>query len=393
MNQAMSMKSKVVLLFARPCFHSHRERIAGVYSAAIERGWQIQHIADEPTVERLRETARLWNPIGCLIDPSVTTARLDGRSFRPIPTILMGRGETRRLWKRIDCSFQNSSEPVDLALAELTGLGLESFAFIGDAARPRWSVERGALFKEGLPAGAAFSRYSGPDQNTLEGRGAMERWLRTLPRPCGCFLAADHLAAAFYAAAAAAGLKVGSDLPTVGIDNDERCCLSVTPALTSVQMDFFQSGVDSIRLLERRLANPGMPPQVTNYGALGIVRRDSTSPVFRDHRVTKGAAFINARACGRLTVDEVAAEMGCCRRLAETLFRRHVGGTILDSIRKARMEKAFALLRNTHVALDAIPFQCGYAASPAYLKTYFKRVTGLTMREWRRRHVSSENRG
>ena len=33
---------------------------------------------------------------------------------------------------------------------------------------------------------------------------------------------------------------------------------------------------------------------------------------------------------------------------------------------------------------DAIPFQCGYAAVPAYLKTYFKRVTGLTMRDWRK---------
>lgn len=31
---------------------------------------------------------------------------------------------------------------------------------------------------------------------------------------------------------------------------------------------------------------------------------------------------------------------------------------------------------------DAIAFQCGYAASPAYLKTYFRRETGMTMREW-----------
>jgi hypothetical protein len=30
-----------------------------------------------------------------------------------------------------------------------------------------------------------------------------------------------------------------------------------------------------------------------------------------------------------------------------------------------------------------IPCHCGYASSPAYFKTYFKRVTGLTMREWR----------
>jgi AraC-like DNA-binding protein len=38
------------------------------------------------------------------------------------------------------------------------------------------------------------------------------------------------------------------------------------------------------------------------------------------------------------------------------------------------------------VKIDAIAFQCGYAASPAYLKTYFKRTTGMTMSEWRRRY-------
>ena len=81
--------------------------------------------------------------------------------------------------------------------------------------------------------------------------------------------------------------------------------------------------------------------------------------------------------------DDVAAEMGCCRRLAETLFRRHIGSSILNAIRKVRLEKAYALLRNKSVPIDAIPSQCGYAASPAYLKTYFRRQTGLTMREWR----------
>ena len=94
-------------------------------------------------------------------------------------------------------------------------------------------------------------------------------------------------------------------------------------------------------------------------------------------------AFVNAHGCERITIDDVAREMGVCRRMAERLFRQHVGISILDAIRKVRMETAFTLLRNDSVQIDAIPFQCGYAASPSYLKTYFKRQTGLTMREWR----------
>ena len=60
---------------------------------------------------------------------------------------------------------------------------------------------------------------------------------------------------------------------------------------------------------------------------------------------------------------------------------------MLDAIRKTRLEKTFALLKNPRIPLDAIPFQCGYATAPAYLKTYFKRVTGLTMSEWRKKNT------
>ena len=59
--------------------------------------------------------------------------------------------------------------------------------------------------------------------------------------------------------------------------------------------------------------------------------------------------------------------------------------SILDAIRKTRMDKVFYLLYNKAIPIDAIPFQSGYAASPAYLKTYFKKQTGMTMREWRKK--------
>jgi len=55
------------------------------------------------------------------------------------------------------------------------------------------------------------------------------------------------------------------------------------------------------------------------------------------------------------------------------------------------IRRACTLLRNEAIPIDAIPYQCGYASSPAYLKTLFKRQTGLTMREWRRKIRQSEN--
>lgn len=383
-----------VLLFVKPVFHSHRERISGVYSAAIERGWQIQQIADPPTARTMDSAVRTWNPIGCLIDPSVMTAgaRSRGRFFRAsVPVVLMGRGEEKLDWNRFDRSFQDCRDPVQAAIAELSRLHVRNFAFFGDPARPYWSVERGRLMRDELPGNVAFSSYEGPDPGTLRGRTAAARWLKSLPLPCGCLLAADHVAVSFYASAAEAGLRIGFDLPVVSVDDDECICRSLKPTLTSVKPAFFQSGVDAVELLERRLLDPDLPPQSMTYGSLGVTRRASSYPVYADRRVTTAMAVISERGCGSLSVGDVAAAMKCSSRLAEILFRRHTGSSILDAIRNVRMEKAFTLLRNSAVPIDAIPFQCGYAGSPACLKTYFKRVTGLTMREWRRQKLNSHS--
>ena len=384
--QRANTATGLVILFTKPSFHSQRERTSGVYSAAIERGWQIQQVAEVPTNELITKCIRLWNPIGCLVDPSVMMPHVNARTFQRLRTVLMGRGEGHLMWEKFDCSFQDCHAPVDVAYAELSRLKPAGFAFVGDPAKPHWSIERGQFFSEAIGGKASFSEYDGPDPDTVRGRRAMVKWIRTLPSPCGCFLSADHLAASFYAAASEAGRKIGSDLPTIGVDDDERICKSLKPTLTSVKPDFFQSGVNAIRLLEQRIANPSQAKSKATYGVLGIVKRESTMESYKDFRVTKAMSLIAERGCDKLSVAEVAQEMGCCSHLAQILFKRYTGMTVLDAIRKTRLEKAFSLLKNPRIPLDAIPFQCGYAAAPAYLKTYFKRVTGMTMREWRKQN-------
>jgi AraC-like DNA-binding protein len=147
-------------------------------------------------------------------------------------------------------------------------------------------------------------------------------------------------------------------------------------------------GINAIRLLERRLANPGLPLKTLAYGVLGVIRRSSTRMNYTDFRVTRAMQLIAEHGCEQLDVDDIAAEMGCCRRLAEKLFRLHTGNTILEALRNVRLEKAFSLLRAPSFPISLIPERCGYAASPGHFKTFFKNRTGLTMREWRKRNTS-----
>ena len=384
---AAKIRPGLVLLFTKPAFSSQREKVNGVYDAAIRRGWQIQVVETRPTAALMREYIRLWHPIGCLLDPTTIDGPFAPSTFANLPTVLLGRDAERRR-QVFDCSHQKTDDPPKIAVEELSALGMHDFAFVGDSARPYWSVERGKLFKANMPRGAFFSEYGGPNPETAKGRHELARWINALPHPCGCFLAADHIGQSFYAAASEAGRIIGEDLLVVSVDNDERLCLSLSPKLSSIALDFFQAGANAVKLLAERISNPHRALSAITYQPLGLIRRASSNPVFTDRRVTRGMAFITEHGCEAVSLNDVAAAMGCGRRLAMILFRKHTGMSVVDAVHEVRMEKVFLLLRNKMVQIDAIPYQCGYAASPAYLKTYFKRVTGLTMREWRRRNVA-----
>ena len=378
---------RIVLLFVRPKHSSIREKINGVYAAAIQRGWMIQPVEEFATNKRMRELARMWNPIGCLVDASAMKERIG--KVPGLPIILLGRDGLRKT-QAFDCSMQNVKEPAAVAAQELELFPLAAYAFIGDAdASNHWSIERGEYFREALPAGASLSVYNVKSAETINERRAMTRWLKALPKPCGVLFASDHLALPFYAAASSGKMKIGSDFIVISVDNNEHICSSLSPTLTSIKLDYTRSGINAIRLLERRIANPRLPLETMTYGVLGVIRRSSTRKGYPDFRVTRAMELISEQGCEHLGIDDVVAEMKCCRRLAEKLFRRHVGSSILDAIRNVRMEKAFSLLRSRHVPIDSIPERCGYAASPGHFKTYFKSHTGMTMREWRRRHSLS----
>ncbi len=73
-----------------------------------------------------------------------------------------------------------------------------------------------------------------------------------------------------------------------------------------------------------------LPPAKAIYGVLGIVRRESTIESYKDVRITRAMSLIGERGCGKLSVAEVAQEMGCCSHLAQILFKRVTGLTMRD---------------------------------------------------------------
>lgn len=83
-----------------------------------------------------------------------------------------------------------------------------------------------------------------------------------------------------------------------------------------------------------------------------------------------------------LTVDAVAATLGCSRAQLYRLFAEH-GQSVADELNRLRMQQAGSLLRgHGAIGIGIIAARCGYTEPAAFDKA-FRRHYGMTPRDWR----------
>ena len=373
----------LILVFMSQAYQAYRDKISGIYNAALQHRWMVMPIEKTLTPSLLKEMITAWKPIGCLIDPSQMTCRLDPEMVQGVPTVLIGP-DFHRPEQVFDYTYQDAEGAVAIAVKALASRTLRSYGYVAHPAQPHWSVERGKFFTAATESTAPSSVYDRPSIETSQGQAAFSRWLTNLPKPAGLLLATDHLAASFYAAVKSAGFTIPDDLSVVSVDNIEAICRSVQPELTSVTLDFHRNGKLAIELLERRISHPKAPLTSRKYGVLGISNRASTGNVYTDARVRKALEYIHDHACEkRLSIEDIARQMNCGRRLAEKLFKAQTQMSITRHIQSVRIQTALDLLRNPTLPIEDIPSLCGYE-STAYFKMFFHRTVGLSMRDWRK---------
>ncbi len=374
--------SNIVLVFQSMRLKSGRDMLAGVYTFARTNDWQVQVFDALPDSRKLKGLLDTWNPKGCLV-----AAALLGKRYPPfgdIPVVYLGRmpGDVFKV-------EHDSAATSRLAAEELARARPASWAFFGPVDDVDWSrIRRDSFTEDVVRRGGTVDVFdwTGLTPDTLAARTAIGRWLDALPHPAAVFIAADHLAGPLFAAARRAKLRIPEDVAFVGVDNDELICENLKPALTSVLPDFEESGRLLGELLAHRLDDPELAPCTLTYGPREIVRRASTRKSHDSYRVDRALEFIRRRTADGIGVNDVAAEIGCNRRRLERLFAEKTGGTVLAAIQDARLERIFSLLREKNRTLSGIAVRCG-CSSETYLKTFFRRRTGLTMREWRAANV------
>ena len=92
--------------------------------------------------------------------------------------------------------------------------------------------------------------------------------------------------------------------------------------------------------------------------------------------------FIRSGAAEGIRVGDVAAHAATGRRTLETRFRELVGHTILEEIRRVRVQRVKQLLSDTDSSMPAVARRSGFS-TPQRMSVVFRQATGLTPSAYR----------
>ena len=377
---------KMILFFQSTTRKSWRQKLDGILRYAKGHDWFVQLVERFATASDVRCALENWSPAGCLVDRAMSNGRAPDSVFRGFPTVYLDQNPKMPSSEH-PCLLHDSAATAALAVQELLALGCRSYAYLGTEKGFNWDAPRLESFK-------ADAKRAGHSVAVLH-RKSLVAALRSLPKPCGILGANDYCAMEAYHATTKAGLSIPDDIAIAGIDNDEALCESVSPGLTSVEPDFEGAGWRLGEMLTEEIARidtsrPASPfPRTEHYGPLRIVRRGSTSADRgQSLPVRQALEYVRRHGCERgISVDAVAAAMGCSRSLATSRFRKETGRTILDEIHDVRFRNMCDLLSRSSLPVAMVVDKCGYG-SDGFAKKLFLSRTGMTMREYRTQHAS-----
>jgi LacI family transcriptional regulator len=213
----------------------------------------------------------------------------------------------------------------------------------------------------------------------------MARWLLSLPKPLGLMAANDDRARQVVEACNIGGILVPSEAGIIGVDNDEVVCGLSDPPLSSVAVNFDRAGYEAASALDGLMnGRSGVPARIVVHPTHIVVRRSTDVVAVEDQSVAKALRYIRGTSrWERLTVAIVARHAGVSRRLLEKRFRRELGYSVLDDIRRVRTDKMAQLLVETQLPVHEIAQTLGFGDVQHFAR-YFRSVKKMSPLAYRK---------
>jgi LacI family transcriptional regulator len=291
---------------------------------------------------------------------------------------------------RIHSAANDDEETGRVAGRHFVAAGHRRFAFCG-APEGTWSVRRGQGFAQAV--GVPVERMPGFQRPRSwwhrPGRvpAVLKAWIRRLERPVAILAGDDAIGVKLANACAELGIRVPDEVAIVGVDNEEVLCELANPALSSVPCDTERMGYEAAKLLDR-LMDRGQGAEASHVAIppLPIVVRGSSDRFATDDEAVLAALrLIHHADHPQVRVPQVVAASGLSRRALELRFRRELERTILDEIRRVRLDRACRLLETSDLPVAKVALRCGFS-TPQRFHSVFRQQMGMLPSEYRRKH-------
>jgi LacI family transcriptional regulator len=266
------------------------------------------------------------------------------------------------------------------------------YAFVRDIPNMPWSRERRLTFVRTVEA-AGFKCHLYPLSTSAQAREAsveqrrLAAWLKSLPKPVAVMVATDPRGRQVLEACAQADIAVPREVAVLSVDNDEELCETTYPSMSSIMLTAEDAGYRGAETLDQYMRGTLRRHTVITFGPSHVVPRKSTEIVrVNDPLVGKALEFISLNVAVPFGVPDVVSHLKVSRRLIEMRFREVLGHTVLDEIRRVRLERVCRLLKESDLPICEITRACGFD-NQSCLGRLFRQRHECTMREYRLKSV------
>lgn len=354
--------------------------LRGFSSVAHERGWDLLHYYPGMSLHWL---ARMWRPAVTVLGPEVRA----GSSTSDCAGIVLSVNDDLTS-EGVPSVCLDEKQIARVALEHLRDRGLPCVTTFRFDESP-FAMVREHAFRDAAMASAArvaagWSPTGPLPQDAREDPATISSWLDGLPKPCGVFACCDAWALVVARYARALGLRVPEDVAILGVDNDATACELTVPPLSSVSVPWQRVGRQAAELVRAALSGEPLASRRVVIGPGPVVSRRSTDNLaIEDSLVARAVHWIHEHSDRALTVPSVARAVATSRRRLERRFHAILGRTVLQEIRRVRVETAKRLLSTTRHPLPHVAKLCGFS-SAALLSVAFRKELGLPPGAYRR---------
>jgi LacI family transcriptional regulator len=358
-----------------------RGMLRGFARAAHERAWGLLHYHPDADLAWL---LREWSPEALVIGPQTRPSY--PTELRPRHIVSVNHDRTA---DGIPSVVLDEEAIADAAVRHLASKGLKDVTTFRFTDSPFAVAREGALLaraaREKLRVAGGWWVDGALPPRSHEDPTEIVSWLRGLPKPCGVLACSDAWARVVARYATMSGIRVPEDLALIGVDNDPIECELVVPPISSVAIPWSELGRQAAGLVHDALTGKKSRARRIVIGPAAVVaRRSSDVLAVDDPLVARAVVYIRDHAPRRINVPTVARACGSARQRLERHFRTALGRTVLEEIRRARVEIAQRLLMTSTLELSQIAKQSGFSTA-ALLSVAFRREVGVPPGVYRRR--------